>query len=90
MTAAQPIPFFGVPHEVVPPLRMSIRPVVTPTGTRYQVCAQDEKGAWQPWRDAKLGRAINYFNHDMAMRAYKRWKVKVDRQGVVVCFVEGI
>ena len=88
MTAAHPLPFFGAPIRIVPPLEVTILARDTQHGTRYFVCAKDERGQWQPaWTD-KFQRAIPYVTRDFAMVAYKRWKVKVDRQGVVVCFVE--
>lgn len=72
-------------------LEVTIARANTAHGERFTVCAKDDKGNWQPLiKDPKFGRAIPYLTRDFAMRGYKHWKAKADKQSVLVCFVEEI
>lgn len=82
--------FYGLPHCAVTPLEVSIRPVRTEHGERYTVCAKDERGEWRSIFNDAYGAPIKYYHRDFAMAAYRQWRRKADRQGVLVVFVEEI
>lgn len=80
--------FYRLPHIDVPPLVVSIRAHDTVHGTRYTVDALDDKAVWVPLFRDPAGCAVRYCTYEFAMTAYRRWKRKADKLGVIVEFRE--